>query len=304
MFSNKITRLALELTSICNLACPLCIRTRKPELTETLKSIDYDALIRVIKDPLLDNLFQITMVGNIGDPIGYPKFIELLKEINTIKPNVIISISTNGALKTTKFWSELANIKNLHVRFAIDGLEDTNHIYRVGANWDKLMNNIKAFINNGGHARWVFIPFAHNEHQVDEAKMLANELGFKKFSITRTTNTKDTLKNKKLAATYITGGLVEKKIDCQAERLGEIYINSDNAVLPCCWTSAVYHQNNRKSFHELINFENDITKASISKIYDNFYDIEDVVRLHWDERKIRVCCRQCGSNKTHTNEDY
>ena len=148
MFSNKITRLALELTSICNLACPLCIRTRKPELTETLKSIDYDALIRVIKDPLLDNLFQITMVGNIGDPIGYPKFIELLKEINTIKPNVIISISTNGALKTTKFWSELANIKNLHVRFAIDGLEDTNHIYRVGANWDKLMNNINSTPTN------------------------------------------------------------------------------------------------------------------------------------------------------------
>ena len=31
------------------------------------------------------------------------------------------------------------------------------------------MTNAEAFIKAGGHADWVMIIFAHNEHQVDEA---------------------------------------------------------------------------------------------------------------------------------------
>ena len=56
------------------------------------------------------------------------------------------------------------------VIFAIDGLEDTNHLYRVNTNFNKIMENAKAFINAGGIARWDFIAFAHNEHQIEEAK--------------------------------------------------------------------------------------------------------------------------------------
>ena len=67
------------------------------------------------------------------------------------------------------------------VIFAIDGLEDTNHLYRVNTNFNKIMENAKAFINAGGLARWDFIAFAHNEHQIEEAKALAEQMGFVKF---------------------------------------------------------------------------------------------------------------------------
>ena len=43
------------------------------------------------------------------------------------------------------------------------------------------MENAKAFINAGGIARWDFIAFAHNEHQIEEAKALAEQMGFVKF---------------------------------------------------------------------------------------------------------------------------
>ena len=52
----------------------------------------------------------------------------------------------------------------------LDGLEDTNHIYRRYTDWSKIERNAKTFLNAGGKGSWVFIVFKHNEHQVDEAE--------------------------------------------------------------------------------------------------------------------------------------
>ena len=43
------------------------------------------------------------------------------------------------------------------------------------------MENAQAFIDAGGRARWDFIVFAHNEHQVEDAEALAKKMGFEKF---------------------------------------------------------------------------------------------------------------------------
>ena len=65
--------------------------------------------------------------------------------------------------------------------FSIDGLADTNKLYRIGINHDRVMANAKAFIEAGGKARWKFIVFRHNEHQVEEARELAKDMGFWQF---------------------------------------------------------------------------------------------------------------------------
>ena len=43
------------------------------------------------------------------------------------------------------------------------------------------MENASAFIKAGGRARWDYIVFAHNEHQVEQAENLANSMGFERF---------------------------------------------------------------------------------------------------------------------------
>ena len=48
------------------------------------------------------------------------------------------------------------------------------------------MENAEAFISAGGRARWDFIVFKHNQHQVEEAEKLANKMGFKQFRIRKT----------------------------------------------------------------------------------------------------------------------
>jgi len=130
--------------------------------------------------PFLPN--HVFINGNYGDPIMYPYLLEVVKMCKDIGV-AQVTLSTNGSAQTEEWWIELASImqKPDKVIFAIDGLEDTNHLYRVNSKWNIIMRNAKAFIANGGIARWDFIGFAHNEHQIDEARQLAEDMGFVKF---------------------------------------------------------------------------------------------------------------------------
>ena len=67
--------------------------------------------------------------------------------------------------------------------FAIDGLEDTNHLYRRNVRWSKLMENIKAFTDAGGEATWAMLIFKHNESQIENCRSLSCTLGFRSFGI-------------------------------------------------------------------------------------------------------------------------
>jgi MoaA/NifB/PqqE/SkfB family radical SAM enzyme len=88
-------------------------------------------------------------------------------------------------LKTVDFWKEIASTgnKRLEIIFSIDGLEDTNMIYRRNTNWGKIIENVKAFIGKGGIAIWEYLAFKHNEHQITQAKLLSVELGFQEFRL-------------------------------------------------------------------------------------------------------------------------
>ena len=181
----------LELTSRCNLLCPMCGRTTgmdgdniKLKKRDDLDLTDTDPRViqQALEDmkPFLPN--HVFINGNYGDPIMYPYLLEVVKMCKDIGV-AQVTLSTNGSAQTEAWWIELASImrKPDKVIFAIDGLEDTNHLYRVNSKWNIIMRNAKAFIANGGIARWDFIGFAHNEHQIDEARQLAEDMGFVKF---------------------------------------------------------------------------------------------------------------------------
>ena len=72
------------------------------------------------------------------------------------------------------------------VDFGIDGLEDTLHLYRRNVKYSKVIENAQAFIQAGGHAQWNFIVFKHNEHQVDQARALSQQLGFENILVRNT----------------------------------------------------------------------------------------------------------------------
>lgn len=90
-------------------------------------------------------------------------------------------------MHSTDWWKRLAkSIKNGYVIFGIDGIGKTNSIYRIGTEYDKVIENAKAFIKTGGKAKWDFIAFKHNENEIEQAKILSYQFGFSEFQVKKT----------------------------------------------------------------------------------------------------------------------
>jgi len=270
---SEIKIIQLEISSYCNAACPQCPRNyfggatiptlplRKWTLTE---------FKNIFTPVLLDQLEQVYFCGTYGDPMTNTSIVDMCKFLRDSNCNIKIGIHTNGGVNTETVYAELAGIVDF-IAFGIDGLEDTNHLYRRNTNYNKIMKNSKAFINAGGHAIWDFIAFKHNEHQIEQVRQLSIDLGFKEFNTKKTSrflnhNHEYTDKlfvyNRRKSVDYTIalpinqqyvnenyqtlkivnqqyGSLAtyaqETNINCNALRIKEIYIGSDGFVFPCGW---------------------------------------------------------------------
>ena len=177
-----------ELTDLCNLKCPMCPRTDSENYCRPIKNIRKTQLyLKDIKkyftDAFLKKLAGVDFCGNFGDPCVARDFYEICAYLIE-KYAVKIMVSTNGSMRGSECWQKLGALfsgTGSRIEFHIDGLEDTNHLYRIGADWRKLMANTKAFISTGARADWIFILFKHNEHQVEIAREVAARMGFHSF---------------------------------------------------------------------------------------------------------------------------
>lgn len=201
--SSEITTVHLEVTERCNASCPQCARNINggevnPQLHNAELSLD--DVRTILKPEFIKQLKRLYMCGNYGDPISANDTLEIFEYIRSHNDKMQLSFHTNASAKTPDWWSRLpaAMGKSHYVVFSVDGLEDTNHLYRQGTVWKKIMENARAFIAAGGRARWDYIVFGHNEHQVEEARALATSMGFEKFNVKKSnrffSNTKGAVK--------------------------------------------------------------------------------------------------------------
>jgi len=188
----------IELTDKCNARCVQCSRNfvddlgnlnERPNLC--LTEITIDQYKDIFKD-YLHKTKTINFCGNMGDPL-FAKDILAITEYSfshVLRPDKgLLKIYTNGGFRSKKWWSEYGNLlkdKTHEVNFAIDGLEDTHHFYRTNTRFHRVIENATAFIEAGGTAEWSFIRFGHNQHQEDDCRKLAKQLGFKKFTAVNT----------------------------------------------------------------------------------------------------------------------
>jgi MoaA/NifB/PqqE/SkfB family radical SAM enzyme len=137
----------------------------------------------------IEKLEIILFCGVHGDPGMAKDLYEICEYIAKTNPKTAVRMNTNGGMRNPEFWSKLGGLfasqRKDHwrwsVTFSIDGLEDTNHLYRRNVEWKKVIANAQAFIDAGGHADWDYLIFRHNEHQIDEAIALSKKMGFVNF---------------------------------------------------------------------------------------------------------------------------
>ena len=143
-YFNNIQLLDIELSNRCNAACPMCARNIHGHSINPRLILDELTLgdIKNIDKKYLDNIEFINLSGDYGDPLMCKNILEIV-EYFLKTTNARICIHTNGGLRNATIWKQLGEWNRIEIRFGIDGLEDTNHIYRINVRCDLLMNNIK-----------------------------------------------------------------------------------------------------------------------------------------------------------------
>lgn len=315
-------RIDSEITNRCNAGCPLCPRTGSyPHgVSEVVhktgyRDIEVSTIQNILDSKSAQNLRHFSYCGNYGDPFMHPKVFEIISLISSY--GITQRFDTNGGMRTPEFWSEVGKLPGVAINFAIDGLSDTNHIYRVKTNFDKIMRNAEAFIKAGGHADWVMIIFEHNEHQVEEANELSNKMGFKSFQTkisTRGFNLSGTTplkkiaipKSKKYQPPEMIEGYVEKPVSCKAMYQEQFFITPDNMILPCCHVHSEVAKNTyhvKKPDSEFYNFlidnniKYDLDKYEFDEIVSSYRENLNILKGYWSKRLIPICNRICGSNR-------
>ena len=277
--NQDVKVLHIEPTDACNAACPQCLRETDQTFDRlNLHHLTLEQIKTLITDDTICGLDKMFMCGNYGDPAAGKHTIDIYKYFRSVNPNIVLGMNTNGGLRTTEWWQELAGILDQprdYVVFSIDGLADTNHIYRVNVKWDKVLENAKIFISAGGSAHWDMLVFEHNQHQVDRAESLADIYGFKWFRAKISKRHSVTPISflsppKDWKNPVVTTGLIK----CYALKESSVYISARGDMYPCCWLGY-------NSEHTLNTFES----------------IQD----SWSKKPLRICEETCTFNNNGTS---
>lgn len=288
--STELKKVHIEISNRCQASCPMCPRNIHSGLDNPLlKENDwsYDDFVKIFPLDILGNLATITFCGTFGDPMLNNDLIDMCQYVKDTAPHVDIRIHTNGSARPIAWWQRLAQSLPLkhQVVFALDGLEDTQALYRVGTDFNKIIKNAQAFINAGGYATWMFIRFKHNEHQVSQAEDLAKQTGFKEFTLKNTRRFDDMefsvldregkvshvleqpsdnvirFVNRKDIESYASWPNADS-INCFALNTNEIYIDAHYSVLPCCIIGAFLYTNYNDSTFVKYGLHNESTSMN------------------------------------------
>jgi len=336
LFKKGVISAHIELNNICNAFCPQCQRNvidkdnkvvSRNGLNDSQLSLDEYKFIFDKEFYSNFKLHEKLYNGNISEPIASTNILEILEYALHMQDTTFIRIHTNGSLKTKDFWKDLAKTLkkyNHGVTFGLDGLSDTHSHYRINTNFEKIIENAKTFIENGGHAKWQFIVFEHNEHQIDEAKDYAKKIGFKNFETLYTHRfVRDSKKNLtyflpdnqiftlKEAKKYeieknykkILNNNIKYKTDisCYAKNNNNFYLDYQGNVSPCCFISTSYNHSKKwnNTFDNIIPFydtnEMNAIKNSLTHILVKSKFFEDL-ETSWKVKPCYTCSTTCGKN--------
>lgn len=243
-YLDTVKILHMEITSLCNAACPQCSRFVGKDLNPDidLSELSLSDIQGKLSTAFVKNLDKMFMCGNYGDPAASRHTLDVYRWFRQVNPDITLGMNTNGSIKTESWWQQLGKILNRqrdYVVFSLDGLADTNHIYRRNVNWQRVMANVKSFIAAGGRAHWDMLIFRHNEHQVEQARQLAADMGFAEFRC------KVSRRFGSIPVEYLqppvkyqpdfhsTDDITE--ISCSAYNERSVYMDYKGNILPCCW---------------------------------------------------------------------
>ena len=330
---QELRTIQWEPTSFCNANCIGCPRTdldtmlTRPHIAAMQRHAteqESDAFVLSVVDKRLKKLREVVYNGDIGDAMMHPNIDDIIIEIDKKRP-MVQHIHTNGGGAWYEKFKKIAEhvdgdlSKNIFFVFSIDGLEDTNHLYRRNVQWKHIIKNAEILSKHKVHVRWRMNRFKHNEHQIDTARQMAEDWGWE-FSLNHRTwghqkvaellhrPSDPSLYKEKLKSwkenrflefredkfRYLSTPQTSFKDTCLWKQDKEIQVVSDMTVWPCCWTAHHHYQywvDNEKIWNE-----EEVSPASTIDVSKNLKDIKqwqqimsiDKTKKYLDNKDIKI----------------
>ena len=321
----------IELTDKCNAGCPMCPRTDamnrcRPNGNVHNVELTAEDFRTHFTDEFCARTTEIVFGGAYGDPLAGSELIEIVDHLTA--RGVRLAISTNGGLRPPHWWTRLGEMMlrtGSRLELHVDGLADTNHLYRVNTRFARIMENARAYIATGARAEWHFIIFRHNQHQIEEAYRLSREMGFAGFTLIDTNRfagkqTYDYVmpkgERRQLELPTIKAGQFRQagegitfvedpdeetqgarpasgRIDCKSAAFNRPYISAHGQVSACCWITGSAEEEAFLAGHSLGPERYNIRCRPLEEILLD----EPFASLYaraWAADSLAVCRHKCG----------
>ncbi len=129
----------IETTSRCNLRCPSCAHSELEGKGSDMNLENFKKLIDQQK-----GLGKVILYG-IGETLLHPDIFEMVRYVK--KRGIYTGFFTNGTLLTERFRSEILKNGQDYLNISIDGASKVSfEKQRAGANFEKVIANVKAFM--------------------------------------------------------------------------------------------------------------------------------------------------------------
>ena len=273
---NYPTVITIEPGNICNLKCPLC-PTGQKDRSAKHDFITFENFKKIVDE--IGKYLMLVRLYNWGEPLLNHDLVKMIEY--AVNKGIEVKISTNLSMKLSEQELEAiakTNLRKIYVS-ANGASRETYAKYHIGGDFDKVMENIKSlkvktkkFNNRFTEIIWLFHVFRHNEHEIEKAKEIANELGVKlSINKMRTDMGKEVFETPEEAIKRDKKWLPENpeynifNIENKSTKTHfrcnllwkETVINWDGSILPCCFI-----------YSEKYSFGN-IRKDSFKDIWNN-----------------------------------
>ncbi len=172
--------ISIEPTTSCNLRCPECPSGLR-SFTRPTGMLPEKLFMQTI-DELADTLLYLIFYFQ-GEPYLHPEFLDLVKYAS--KKGIYTATSTNAHYLTDFTAKQTIESGLDRMIISIDGTtQEVYEQYRVGGNLNKVIEGTKKIVHwkkslksKTPHIIFQFLVVKPNEHQIEDVKLMAKELG-------------------------------------------------------------------------------------------------------------------------------
>ncbi|HNE50030.1 MAG: radical SAM/SPASM domain-containing protein [Chitinophagales bacterium] len=301
---GKPFSISFEPTTSCNLRCPECPSGLRA-FTRPIGMLE-PSFFRKTIDELASELIYLTFYFQ-GEPYLNTKFLEMVAYAKQKK--IYTATSTNAHYLTDAVSQKTIKSGLDRLIISIDGTtQETYQQYRVGGHLDKVIAGAKNIIkwkkelkSKTPHVIFQFLVVQPNEHQIEELKVLAKEIGVDEV-ILKTAQVYDYHKGNKLIPTQEKYSRYKKNIDGTYSIKNNLenscwklwhscVITWDGKVLPCCFDKDAQHQ------------LGDLTTHTFEQIWENDAYKKFRSQLVKGRKEIDICMNCSEGCKVNFNYD-